>query len=679
MTDEDPTRAYEAQPAPQSAQSTPVPPPQPGTSGLTGPVVGYGAIPPVPAPPAPTVVAPAPVEPARRGRGSSSPLRWIAALLVVALVVVAGVGATVLLTGSTGTSAVVVYAPADTVSYAEARLDLPGSQRAEVAKTLSALPGFADQSTLDAKLSEVLDRLIKGATGGKHDYQTEIAPWFGGQVAVALGPSDGVTVFSRSSAALPSPTISPTAGLPACTGVATAAPSSSTSGTNSDSVGGVALDKRELVLANVTDAAKADAWASSIVAERGDKTSDATCDGVTVHLVQASSGAGPSGIPTGWAVLGGRVLVVGDLDSIRLAIATKGTSGLNTDATFQKATAALPGDHLGFAYENLQSVYQSRLDALTALGKTSTDAAAVGLLRGLIPDWVASSVTATGGNFVVQSAQPASDVLAGTNTASALPALAPTNTIALLDVHDLGKTLTALHDKIAAEPTLQPYLKQLDDTLGLAGGFSGALGWIGDAGLAVTSDGSAVSGGVIIAPTDQAAAAKLFTQLRALLALAGGGSRVTASDEAYKGATITTIDLSALAPLLEKSLGSGASAPSLPKDLKLVYTVTDKAVVLTRDPAFAKAVIDVSQGGASLATDPRFSALLSQAGAQNNGLAWLDITAVRGLAEAKMSAAEKAKYEADIKPYLLPIDALLSVGVVDSGLQRSTTILSVKH
>ena len=51
------------------------------------------------------------------------------------------------------------------------------------------------------------------------------------------------------------------------------------------------------------------------------------------------------------------------------------------------------------------------------------------------------------------------------------------------------------------------------------------------------------SGGLVVTPTDAAAAERLLTQLKGFVQLAGAGSGITVTEEAYGGATITVIDL----------------------------------------------------------------------------------------------------------------------------------------
>src|SRR4051794_2200482 len=134
--------------------------------------------------------------------GRQSRARWVVAALVVALVVGASAAVALALTSTSKTSMVLGYAPSDAVAYAEARLDLPGDQRQQVAAFLSHFPGFADQAALPTKINETLDQLVEKATDGKQTYTKDIEPWFSGQVAYVAGPlpaslpTDGAQMFA---------------------------------------------------------------------------------------------------------------------------------------------------------------------------------------------------------------------------------------------------------------------------------------------------------------------------------------------------------------------------------------------------------------------------------------------------------------------------------------------------
>ncbi|MEI6358566.1 MAG: hypothetical protein WCP53_15915, partial [Verrucomicrobiota bacterium] len=111
--------------------------------------------------------------------------------------------------------------------------------------------------------------------------------------------------------------------------------------------------------------------------------------------------------------------------------------------------------------------------------------------------------------------------------------------------------------------------------------------------------------------------------------------------------------------------------------ITFAYAVTPEVIVIGSDARFVKAVLD-SRGGASLATQPRFKDLLAKAGASGGGLAWVDVAAVRDLVAAALPASARASYDADVKPYLAPLDALVATGTTDGDLIRSTIILSIK-
>jgi len=135
--------------------------------------------------PVPTTEVDPPTQAAPRRSGR---VRWIAAGVLIALVVALTGLATFALTSTKSTSVVLHYVPTDSVAYGELRLDLPGDQRQNVGAFLSKFPGFADQAALDTKLDEVLDRLVGEGSQNKQSYTKDVKPWFGGQLGFAMGP-----------------------------------------------------------------------------------------------------------------------------------------------------------------------------------------------------------------------------------------------------------------------------------------------------------------------------------------------------------------------------------------------------------------------------------------------------------------------------------------------------------
>src|SRR5687767_14266841 len=114
MTDQDPTQRYEPPAATPPPADAPMyaPPAAPGATG--------------------DAVATSPVAATSRSRGGGGRLRWLGVGALVLVVGGAAAAATMLLTGDSGDPDVLAWAPADSLVYTELRLDLPGTQQAEL-------------------------------------------------------------------------------------------------------------------------------------------------------------------------------------------------------------------------------------------------------------------------------------------------------------------------------------------------------------------------------------------------------------------------------------------------------------------------------------------------------------------------------------------------------------------
>jgi hypothetical protein len=512
--------------------------------------------------------------------------------------------------------------------YTELRLDLPGSQAAELAEVMSAFPGFDDQAAFPMKLDEALDQLLGRATDGKQSWTGDIKPWFGGQLSVSAGP------------------------LPA----------------SADDVS----DARGLLLANVIDPAKAEAWAAALVAEEGGTTSSQAYNGTTITTVTppAGSGAAGKGMTAAYAIIG-PVLAVGDEASVKAAVDTNGSSGLDTVEQFQTAEATVSGDRLGFAYLDTGALAAAAQDlAAEATAMPGLPAS----LGDSVPAWVAASVRADDGAFVIDARMPHVDsIVAAEATDTTLASVVPPTTVALAEGHDVGASLTRLKDSLASDPALADGVKEVEDALAILGGWEAVVGWMGETGVAVTRTGDEVGGGIVAIPTDAEAAERLLTQLSGFAQLAGAGSGISVTQEPYGDTTITVIDLGDLGALAGMATDGAVEAP---ENLVISYAVTDEVVVVGYGTAFTKAVLD-SRTGESLADTERFSTALAQAGTAHSALFWLDVTAIRDLVEAQVPAADKAEYEADVKPYLQAFDSVIGTLAPAEDVDRGTVIIRV--
>ena len=613
MTDQDPTQRYE----PPVSGEIPV-------ADLAPAVEAPGLPPPAPATdPVPT----APVSTTPAVRPGRSRVRWLAAAVITLLVVGTAAGATLMLTADAGDPAVLAWAPANSILYAEARLDLPGDQKAELAKVMTAFPGFDDQAAFPVKLNEALDVLLGKASEGKMSYQADIEPWFGGQVGVSIG----------------------------------AIPTS-----------GEASDARGLVLVSVKDAAKAGAWASKVLADAGVTTATEMYAGVTITTITGPPGREVgAGMEAAWATFG-PVLGLGDLASVKAAIDTKGSAGLPTVAQFRTAQAALPGDQLAFAYVDAAAILESS-ESLTGAAAEAMPSMPAFMGQLQVP-WGAAAVRAEGGAFVVDTAIPHMTALgAAKNSESRLPALLPPTTVALVEGHDVGETLQKAKELFAGDPAMAEGIKQVEDALALVGGYGAIVDWMGEVGLAITVDGDSIGGGLVVTPLDAAAPERLFTQLRGFIALAGGFAGLTVTEESHAGATIVVIDLGDLGDLAGEATDGAIEAPA---NLKIAYTVTDDVVVLGYGTDFVKAVLDARTGD-SLAKSERFASALKLVDKAHGSLIWLDLAATRGLVESQIPADEKGAYQTEIKPYLDAFDSVIGVNIPGETIDRSTLILRV--
>jgi hypothetical protein len=314
---------------------------------------------------------------------------------------------------------------------------------------------------------------------------------------------------------------------------------------------------------------------------------------------------------------------------------------------------------------------------------TGAPAAAVNqAMLKVVPEWGAYWVRFEDDALVMDTVAPKPETVIGPtqNRTSTVIEHIPGSAIVAASSNDYGATLKQVVDLYRADPSLKPMVEQLDQALGLVGGVDAALGWAGDSAIVINDTDSGPEGGLIVTPTDKAAAAQLFTSLRSLIALGGGQADITIKDETYNGVTITIVDLGDLSKL---SGMSGAAMPMpLPSGhLEIAYAVTDDVVVIGSGPGFVKHVLDTTKE-TSLAANVRYKTLADRAGT-GTGTTFVDLTAIRELIEkaahdGTADAAELAKYEKEVKPFLAPFDALVASGSVDDDLARSVIYITVK-
>lgn len=554
----------------------------------------------------------------------SSGVRWAIALVGVAVVLGVTVAILLVAGGRPSPSVAVGYMPPETVTYAEYRFDLPGDQRTKMAGFLSKFPGFKDQSNVQTKLYEVFDRIVRAATKDAQSYTGDIDPWFGGQIAMG-SPSIG---------------------------------QGGASSTTFSAMGGGA----PLFVVTVKDQAKATAWLTKTL---GDSVSESQTNGTTLYSV----GGGFSIIVTD------KVMLFGTDATVRTAFESKGEGKFADDPEFKAAFGTVSRDFVSFSYTEYRALIKGILSLsgpVAGLESTTVDDE----LLSMVPAWQASSFRFENDAIVGETAYPSIPIgYAAKNKKSSLIGHAPPGTLLYAESHDIGPALTAVLGRFRKLPELQDGFKQVDSAVGVVGGFDGLFGWWGDAAVTVSKnpDGS-IGGGLLIEPTDAEAAKRTFATLRSFLLIAGSQSGIETRDIDHNGATITVVDFSSLAESIGSTLPPGVKA-------ELAYTVTPEVVVIGYGEAFVTSVLDAGPGP-SLADDGRVTELVKRTGEENLGTTFIDMVAIRDLVEPlirdKAPADQWAVYEREIRPYLLPFDAVASGARNDGDLDRLTQVVTVK-
>ncbi len=568
--------------------------------------------------------------PARSRRAA---LRWVVALVVVALVVgTVSVAASFL--AATGTSSAVEgWIPKGTLAYVELRADLPGNQKAQVSTVLQAFPGFRDQAQADAIVDEALTELFDRANVS---WTSDIKPWLGGEVGIAVtgGMFDAAT---RGMASL---------GTGPQTSPAT-----------------VAIDDGAVMLISVKDGTAASAWLTSWLGKHlSASPTTSQYDGGDLLTLKMPSAT------VSWAVRG-QVLAFGLDGSVKAALDTAGKSDLAASANFQAAKKVAPGAYLAFGYLDTQA-YMSRTLAMQAemyksLGSLVPTSgmmsnACIDQLTALMPGWVGGSMEAVNGALrfdVIAPVPSGAPVNAARNGASAAVAHLPSSTVVEYGVRGFGPLAVAgwakAEQMLACDPATKGALAQVDSALALLGGFDGILGWAGDTSIAVTRDGTAWGGGLVAATADESKATATVARVKGLLALAGQSSDLSVKDEPLGAGTMTTLSAG----------GSGMSS-----QVTVAMTAQHGVFVLgTVD--FVKAVVG-TDGGNSLADVAAYKDAIQRAGGPGVDELYVDVTSIRGGIEALTPGGSAMEaYKTGVQPYLIPFD---KVAMVDTAVEGST-------
>ncbi|MCV0403445.1 MAG: DUF3352 domain-containing protein [Chloroflexi bacterium] len=117
--------------------------------------------------------------------------------LVISLVTLIGLTGAAFLAGylflfSAASDRAATLAPAGTAFYANVYLQPSAGQQMNLSGLIGRLPGFADEASLDDKVDQIVGNALDAA-GLDLDYEADVKPWLGNQVAVAGWTDDAAT------------------------------------------------------------------------------------------------------------------------------------------------------------------------------------------------------------------------------------------------------------------------------------------------------------------------------------------------------------------------------------------------------------------------------------------------------------------------------------------------------
>jgi hypothetical protein len=559
-------------------------------------------------------------EPPQQSAVGRARLLIIGAVAVLAAGVGIVLGSALVGGGAAGLAPAAAYAPADAVMYAEARLDLPGSQRANLRGLLERFPAADADAILTDALAGTLDAALAD-TGAPFDYSTDVAPWFDGTLAMVLldYPMNMDPTQMR---------------LPSVVG-----------------------------LFGVRDAAAAVALADDLRSEleaEGSTFTSSEHDGVTIWTLEVDD-ASAFGMPmqgTGfaYAVTDDQLLLGNGADPVRAALEARGGSGLTDAGEIGGLLGALPTERSGTMVMNSQAMLAEMRAELDAVQPGLAEA--LGAYLDSVPPYSVASLAFGADAFLVDAvaARPTGP-LQPQNADRTFAERLPAETLFYADGSGLGAALEQViitgKSSAALMPDGDQALAELENVEAAIGAdLEEFVSWIGDGGMAAGWDGEAPWFGVVLRATDVDAANQRLTQIGALAELAAGqgDGDVTVSTDTVDGVEVTTVAFGASgAP----AMGEFSFAYALDGDTALIGTAGFVEAALTLDPA------------SSLASSDRFGAAVDRFGGSDNaGVFYLDLSGLVNTVRAEMPPEATSGMD-EVWPNLAPLDYLGGVTRVE--------------
>lgn len=553
--------------------------------------------------------------------GRSGRARWLIGGTVAVLAVAGAIAAAVIL-GAKPLPEAFRYLPADSVVVIELRPDLPGDQKQHLGNLLAHFPGFADQSSLEAKLDETFGRLVSRASGGSVDYTTRIKPLLAGPMVMAIG-NDALAAMSTGSAA--------------------------------DAA-------RGLFVATTTGTVSCDVvFGTSSAVE--------TYRGVEIRSVQNDASC----------AVEGHYMLVGDTASILAGLdAHADKKGIDTSSAFSTARSRLTGDQLGMVYLDGKATANLLENAAPSAG---IDAA----LTSSVPDWMVIGLQVVDDAIQVEvrtAAVAAPSLPSGVPTAPAAATsqfapMLPGDTFGFVEVHGAGANIQRALATLKADASQAAMVDQIEQALAAAGGVDNLTAWIEDVGVAAVPTDAGVGGVIMVRGSDASAVASRLAQIKNLLILASTGTDITVKDADHGGVTVTTVDLGDLQSLLS-GLGADTGVSLQGQRLAFSMATRDDVLILALGDGVMNRVLDTGSGS-SLASSASYRRTVGLVGSPNDVEVYVAIDGLVGWAETQFPAdMDITTWTTDIKPYLEHIAAFGEASLSNDTGGSSRIVITVK-
>jgi hypothetical protein len=409
--------------------------------------------------------------------------------LVIALVTLLGltgafVVGTVLLFSGASTDRAANFAPANTAAYVNVYLQPSAGQQMNLAELIGRLPGFADDASLDDKIDQVAQNLLGGAG---IDYQADLKPWIGSQVAVAAWPDEAADAGSRA-----------------------------------------------VLIAEVRDRAAAETALPSLLGTAPNQFTAETYNGAKIRAADAGA----------YAFVDEMMVAGPDAESLEAAIDAGRGSSLADRPEFRTTLEDLPADHLASAFVDLTGFAQAAGAELEDVGGLSTAGAV------LVAETEGLHLSGTA-PFDIAEAEPSARARFALGTEpSSLVDWMPADTVAEAVVFGLRQTLEDAETILPATPEGEEVVGLLSSIRALAAFGLGiniddeVLPLLDrEVGVSVTGlEGDRPSGQLLLRPSDGDAAAGMLDSLAQKLEGAGATREVAAVD-GLEGVDITLLSL----------------------------------------------------------------------------------------------------------------------------------------